>query len=237
LLGRQLTVEFIGTFILVFTVRLATSSEGAGDLAPLAIGSALMVMVFAGGHISGAHYNPAVSFAALLAGKLHLRQTVCYVLTQLTAGALAALLGRAFAGPATPALLGSDWKILIGELIFTLALAYVVLNVTASKATEGNSFFGLAIGFTVVTGAFAVGKTTGGAFNLAVALGGSITGALRWSDAWIYLAASLLGGAGAARLFAYLHPTYEEGDRPFLSQVRSDDPDSRGTGAWQGNTP
>ena len=73
-LGRQLTVEFIGTFILVLTVGLSTSTKGAGDLAPLAIGSALMVMVFAGGHISGAHYNPAVSFAALLAGKLS-RQT------------------------------------------------------------------------------------------------------------------------------------------------------------------
>jgi aquaporin Z len=236
LLGRQLTVEFIGTFILVFTVGLATSGEGAGDLAPLAIGSALMVMVFAGGHISGAHYNPAVSFAALLAGKLHPRQTVCYVMTQLAAGALAALLVRAFAGPATPALLGSDWKILVGEFVFTLALAYVVLNVTAAEATEGNSFFGLAIGFTIVTGAFAVGKTTGGAFNLAVALGGSITGALTWSDAWIYIAASFLGGAGAATLFAYLHPSYDEADRPLLSQVRPD-PDSRSAGAWQRNTP
>src|SRR5271154_4179407 len=107
LLGRQLTVEFVGTFVLVLTVGLSTSSEGAGDLAPLAIGSALMVMVFAGGHISGAHYNPAVSFAALLTGKLRLRQTACYVLAQLAAGALAALLVRAYAGPATPARLGA----------------------------------------------------------------------------------------------------------------------------------
>jgi aquaporin Z len=157
--GRQLTVEFVGTFILVLTVGLSTSSKGAGDLAPLAIGSALMVMVFAGGHISGAHYNPA---AALLAGKFRRRQAASYVLTQLAAGALAALLVRALVGPAKPALLGSDWKILVGEVIFTLALAYVVLNVTAAEATEGNSFYGLAIGFTVATGFFAVGKTTGG---------------------------------------------------------------------------
>lgn len=98
-----------------------------------------MVMVFAGGHISGAHYNPAVSFAALLAGKLRPRQTAAYVLTQLVAGALAALLVRGLVGPAAPAVLGSDWKILIGELIFTLALVYVVLNVTAAEATEGNT--------------------------------------------------------------------------------------------------
>jgi aquaporin Z len=210
LLGRQLTVEFIGTFVLVLTVGLATSNRGAGDLAPLAIGSALMVMVFAGGHISGAHYNPAVSIAMLLAGKLRPRNAVPYVIIQLAAGALAALLVRALVGPATPALLGSDWKILVAEFIFTLALAYVVLNVTAPQATEGNSFYGLAIGFTVVTGALAVGGISGGAFNLAVALGGSITGALTWSHIWIYVLASLLGGGTAAILYAYLHPLRTE---------------------------
>jgi aquaporin Z len=148
----------------------------------------------------------------LLIGKLRLRQTASYVLTQLAAGALAALLVRAFVGPATPAVLGSDWKILVGELIFTLALAYVVLNVTAAEATEGNSFYGLAIGFTVATGIFTVGKTTGGAFNLAVALGGGVAGALTWSHSWIYILSSVLGGASGAVLFAYLHPSLAEVD-------------------------
>ena len=115
-------------------------------------------------------------------------------------------------GPATPAVLGSDWKILVGELIFTLALAYVVLNVTSAEDTKGNSFYGLAIGFTVATGIFAVGKTTGGVFNLAVALGGGVTGALTWSHSWIYILASILGGAAAAALFVYLLPPYAEGD-------------------------
>jgi aquaporin Z len=211
-LGRQLTVEFIGTFVLVFTVGLASSSKGAGDLAPLAIGSALMVMVFAGGHISGAHYNPAVSLAALVAGKIRPRRAAGYVLAQLVAGALAALLARAMVGRASTVAVAADWKVLVAELIFTLALAYVVLNVTATRATEGNSFFGLAIGFTVTTGAFAVGKTSGGAFNLAVALGGGITGALAWSHWWIYLLASVLAGAGAALLFDYLHPVQSADD-------------------------
>ena len=218
-LGRQLTVEFIGTFILVLTVGLSTSSRGAGDLAPLAIGSALMVMVFAGGHISGAHYNPAVSLAALLTGKVRRRQAASYAVTQLAAGTIAALLARALVGPATPAVLGSDWKILVGELIFTLALAYVVLNVTPAQATEGNSFYGLAIGFMVATGIFAAGRTTGGVFNLAVALGGGVTGALAWSHWWIYILASLFGGASAAAVFAYLHPSLAEVGRPFLAQV------------------
>jgi aquaporin Z len=208
-LGRQLTVEFIGTFVLVLTVGLSTSNKGAGNLAPLAIGSALMIMVFAGGHISAAHYNPAVSLAALLAGKIRPRQAAAYIPTQLAAGAAAALLARGLVGPATPASLASDWKILVGETIFTLALAYVVLNVTAAEATEGNSFYGLAIGFTVVTGAFALGKTTGGVFNLAVALGGSLSGALSWGHLWIYVLASLIGGPVAAVLFAYLHPSVQ----------------------------
>lgn len=209
-LARQVTVEFIGTFILVLTVGLSTSSKGAGELAPLAIGSALMVMVFAGGHISGAHYNPAVSLAALLTGKVRRYQAASYALTQLAAGTLAALLVRAFVGPATPAVLGSDWKILVGELIFTLALAYVVLNVTSTEATKGNSFYGLAIGFTVATGIFAVGRTTGGVFNLAVALGGGVTGALTWRHWWMYVLASLFGGASAAALFAFIHPSRPE---------------------------
>ena len=127
------------------------------------------------------------------------------------AGALAALLVRAFVGPAAPAVLGSDWKILVGELIFTLALALVVLNVTSAEDTTGNSFYGLAIGFTVATGIFAVGKTTGGAFDLAVALGGGVTGALTWSRSLIYILASILGGAAAAALFVCLLAPHAEG--------------------------
>ena len=83
-LVRKLSVEFIGTFFLVFTVGLAVRS--AGTLAPLAIGVTLMVMVFAGGHISGGHYNPAVSTAVALRGKLSPREWVGYVITQLIAG-------------------------------------------------------------------------------------------------------------------------------------------------------
>jgi aquaporin Z len=82
LLSRRLVVEFIGTFFLVFTVCTATNPKtGAGLLAPLAIGSVLMVMVFAGGSISGAHYNPAVSTAVLLRGKLSFRDWARYVTT------------------------------------------------------------------------------------------------------------------------------------------------------------
>jgi aquaporin Z len=153
-----------------------------------------------------------VSFAALLTGKVTQRQAASYALTQLASGTLAALLVRGLVGSAMPAALGSDWQILVGELIFTLALAYVVLNVTSTEATKGNSFYGLAIGFTVATEIFADGKTTGGVLNLAVALRGGATGALTWSHSWIYILTSILGGAAATALFVHLCAPHAEGD-------------------------
>ena len=206
-LGPRLVAEFIGTFFLVLTVCIATSPKhGAGALAPIAIGSVLMVMVFAGGHISGGHYNPAVSTAVLIRGKLGLTDWFRYVTVQLTAAAAGGLLARALDGPGHAFALGGTWKILAVEFIFTFALAYVVLNVATSKATDGNSYFGLAIGFTVVAGAFAVGGISGGAFNPAVALGASLLGTFTWDHYWIYVIATLLGGAAAAQAFLYMQP-------------------------------
>jgi aquaporin Z len=201
-LDRKLVVEFIGTFFLVFTVGMAVSK--AGVLAPLAIGSALMVMVFAGGHVSGGHYNPAVSTAVLLRGKMESREYWPYVIVQIAAGVIAGLviiiLGYDFNASAK---LAGAGKMLIVEFLFTFALAWVVLNVATARGTEGNSFYGLAIGFTVATGAFAVGSVSGGAFNPAVAIGGMVMGLLSWSDIWIYVIADILGAAVAAIVFMY----------------------------------
>ena len=213
-LGRKLVVEFVGTFFLVFTVCMATNPKtGAGTLAPLAIGAVLMVMVFAGGHISGAHYNPAVSTAVLIRGLIRIDEWLSYIVAQLIAAVLAALLARGVNGAGTAAALGSTWKMLVVEFVFTFALAYVVLNVATARGTEGNSFYGLAIGFTVAAGAFAVGGISGGAFNPAVALGASVLGLFKWSHYWIYVVATLLGAALAALVFLYVQPAEKpEGD-------------------------
>lgn len=213
-LARKLMVEFIGTFFLVFTVCTATNPKtGAGVLAPLAIGAVLMVMVFAGGHVSGGHYNPAVSTAVLLRGRMIASEWVPYVVTQLVAGVLAALVARGVNGAAHAAAVGSTWKILVVEFLFTFALGYVVLNVATARGTEGNSFYGLAIGFTVAAGAFAVGGISGGAFNPAVALGASVLGLLKWSHYWIYVVATLVGGAAGAVAFVVTQPAEKpEGD-------------------------
>lgn len=161
MLNRKLIVEFIGTFFLVFTVCTAISATGAGTLAPLAIGSVLMVMVYAGGHISGAHYNPAVSTAVYVRGRIERSEFVAYVAIQLLAGVLAALAARVVVGGAHAGAMPGVGKELIVEFLFTFALAWVVLNTATADETAGNSYFGLAIGFTVTAGAFAVGGISG----------------------------------------------------------------------------
>jgi aquaporin Z len=202
---RKLGVEFIGTFFLVFTVGMAVAT--AGTLAPLSIGAVLMVMVFAGGHVSGGHYNPAVSTAVFIRGKLTASEYGAYIVTQAVAGLAAAGVVIALNyNPATPMKVAGDGKMLIVEFLFTFALAYVVLNVATAPDTEGNSFYGLAIGFTVAAGAFAVGSVSGGAFNPAVAIGATVMGIFSWSHIWIYLLAQLAGGAAAAFAFRLTQP-------------------------------
>ncbi len=210
-LGRKLVVEFIGTFFLVFTVCEAV--KYADGVAPLAIGAALMVMVYAGGHISGGHYNPAVSTAVLIRGKLDSAEWVPYVVAQILGGIAAAAMARVVAGAGHTGPMPGVGRQLLAEFLFTFALGYVVLNVATARGTDGNSFYGLAIGFTVTAGAFAVGAVSGGAFNPAVAIGAMVYGVLPWGHIWIYLLANLLGGAVAGLVFLYVQPAEKpEGD-------------------------
>ena len=200
---RKVVVEFIGTFFLMFTIGMAVAT--AGPLAPLAIGAALMVMIFAGGHVSGAHYNPAVSTAVLLRGKMDREEYVPYLVAQVLGAVVAAVVVTVLGyDPDAAANLAGAGKMLVAEFLFTFALAYVVLNVATARGTEGNSFYGLAIGFTVMTGAFAVGSVSGGVFNPAVAVGAMVLGLLSWGDIWIYLVANVAGGAAAAYVFLFV---------------------------------
>jgi aquaporin Z len=206
--GRKYTVELIGTFFLVFTV--ATSVLSGSALAPLAIGAALMVMIYAGGHISGGHYNPAVTVAALVRGRIALPDTIGYWVAQLVGGLLAAATARWVVHPAQVTTLTLSGHLLIAafvvELLFTFALCYVMLNVATSKSHPNNSFYGLAIGFTVLTGAIAVGAISGGAFNPAVTLGGAAIGLFAPPTLWAYLIAQVVAGAAAGLAFLALNP-------------------------------
>lgn len=204
---KKYIAEFIGTFFLVLTIGCTVIGAGSGVIAPLAIGAALMVMVYAGGHISGAHYNPAVTLGILIRGKLNAGDAVPYILAQL-AGALAAAMTVKFlrAGVAVTPISPEVGPALLAEFLFTFALVYVVLNAATAEGTSGNSFYGLAIGMTVMTGAFAVGGISGGAFNPAVAVGICFLGIASWSDIWIYLVANFAAAVLAAVVFNLINP-------------------------------
>jgi len=200
-------VEFIGTFFLVLTIGFAVLEPGAGPLAPLAIGSALMVMVYAGGHISGAHYNPAVTLAVWLRGRCPARDVTPYMGAQIIGGLLASFMvlfvkGYSSVPPAQP----DSISALLVEFLYTFALCYVVLNVATSRNTVGNSFYGLAIGFTVTAGVYSVGAVSGGAFNPAVAVGITVMGLSSLGSIWILLLGNFLGGALAAATFKFVNP-------------------------------
>jgi aquaporin Z len=206
--SRKYAVELIGSFFLVFTVGASVFSGSA--FTPLAAGAVLMVMIYAGGHISGGHYNPAVTLAVLARGRIGLRDAAGYWVAQFAAGLIAAVAARAIVNPAHVSRLTLSGHALTAaalvELLFTFALGYVVVNVATSKSHPDNSFYGLAIGFTVVAGGFAAGGISGGAFNPAVALGASVMGLFAWSTLWVYLLTQLVGGAAAGLTFLALNP-------------------------------
>jgi aquaporin Z len=204
---RRYATELIGSFFLVFTI--CTVSLGGSALAPFAIGGVLAVMVYAGGHVSGAHYNPAVTLAVLIRGRISLADVPGYIAAQVAGALLGAGAGRFVAGTgpeAAFAVSGSALgQALVAELLFTFALAYVVINVATSKDSDGNSFYGLAIGGTVLVGALTVGGISGGVFNPAVAVGVSTVGLISWSMLWVYLVANLVAGAAAGLTFRALN--------------------------------
>lgn len=207
---KKYTVEFIGTFYLVLTIGM-TVIGGLGNLAPIAIGLALMTMIFAGGHISGAHYNPAVTIAVLLRGKCSMIDVPGYIVAQLAGSCAAAFTAKylllminiAEPLPSTTLIMPT----FLAELIGTFALAYVILNVATSKATSGNSFYGLAIGATVTFCAYSLGPVSGGAFNPAVALGACILGIASYSAVWAVIAGNIVGALLAAFVFINLKAT------------------------------
>jgi aquaporin Z len=219
---RKYVAEFIGTFFLVFTI-VSTVLANA-PLAPLAIGVTLTAMVFAGGHVSGAHFNPAVTLAVWIRGKVDARDVPGYVAAQLAGAVAAGAAGHAISGvDAAAAFEVSGSRLaaaLAAEALVTFALAYVVLNVATSRDHDGNSFYGIAIGFTVLAGAVAVGGVSGGVFNPAVAFGVSTAGLVSWEMLWVYLVANLGGAALAGLTFRAMHPAeYAEPERTAAAPV------------------
>jgi aquaporin Z len=205
---RKYAVEFIGSFFLTFVVAVAVLSDSV--FTPLAAGATLMVMIYAGGHISGGHYNPAVTMGALVRRRIGPVDAVAYWIAQAIGGVAAGALARAVVNPATVKTLTlsghHEAATAVVEVLLTFALCYVMLNVATSKDQLKNGFFGLAIGFTVVAGAFAVGGISGGVFNPQVALGGATAGVFAWSTIWLYILVELGAGVAAGLAFLALNP-------------------------------
>jgi aquaporin Z len=204
--AAKLATEFIGTFFLVLTIVFVVSSES--DLAPLGIGAVLIGMVYAGGHISGAHYNPAVSIAAFVRGRIDAPNLGGYIVAQLVAGLVAALLGLYFFENAAGGAYQNNEvvKVFVVEALFTFALGWVMLNVATSRNQEDNHFYGIAIGFLVAGGVVAVGGISGAVFNPAVALGIGIAKLTAWSNFWIYLVSQVAAGVAAGLAFRAINP-------------------------------
>ena len=204
-LRDKLITEFIGTFFLTLTICLAVVFGTVdSEFAPFAIASTLMVMIYAGGHVSGAHYNPAVTVAIYLRGSCEKSDIAPYIASQIAAATMAAVIasevfmpgesgGEEMVMEAVPAL--------AAELVFTFALAYVILNVATSESTEGNGYYGAAIALVVLAGALTVGSISGASFNPAVSVSLIVAGGLGVADSWIHFAPQIAGGALAAFVF------------------------------------
>ncbi|MBK0422402.1 aquaporin [Leucobacter sp. CSA2] len=200
---RKAVTEALATFLFVFGIIAAVNAEVN---AAAAIGFMLMVLVYATGHISGGHLNPAVSLAILIRGAMSVTEFFAYVVAQCVGGVIGAVLSMAIFQrpvPGDPINIGPSFLV---EAFFTFVLVFVVLNVATSKDHPNNSFYGLAIGATVFVGATTVGGISGGGFNPAVALGLAVSGQFAWSSMWLYILAPLVGAVLAALVFRFLSP-------------------------------
>ena len=202
-MNSKLAAEFIGTFFLALTICTAAVHGSAGEYAPFAIAATLMVMIYAVGHISGAHFNPAVTVAVWIRGACDKNDVAPYIGTQLLAGALAAFVSQEllFSETSVASIQMDTTNAISAEFLYTFALVYVILNVATAEATEGNSYYGAAIAFVVLAGALTVGEISGGSFNPAVTGALYVSGVLELSDLWIHLVPQFLAGLVAVQAF------------------------------------
>ena len=202
-LQNKLIAEFIGTFFLALTICTAAVHGSAGEYAPFAIASTLMVMIYGLGHVSGAHFNPAVTVGIWLRGACEKDEVAPYIAVQVIAGAAAALVSAnlLITDPSVTALELDMTQTIGAEFLYTFALVFVILNVATSEATAGNGYYGAAIAFVVLAGALTVGGISGGSFNPAVTGALFTSGAIETADLWMHLVPQFVAGVVAAQAF------------------------------------
>lgn len=204
---QKLTTEFIGTFFLSLTICTAAVYGTAGDYAPFAIASTLMVMIYAGGHISGAHYNPAVTVSIYLRGACDKDEVLPYIASQIIAAVSAAFVVERLLLPDTlsPEMTDLGTEAIVAELLFTFALAYVILNVATTESTSDNGYYGAAIAFVVLAGAITVGSISLASFNPAVTSSLIVSGKVTLGDSWMHFIPQFFGAILATYLYRYTH--------------------------------
>lgn len=221
-------MEFIGSLYLVLTIQLVSTNGAMSVINAVSIGGTLLVMVFAGGPVSGAHYNPAVSWGVFLSGRgaITFGKMLAYWLVQMLGGISGAAIGHAMTSRSALPSVGpgyTEGQALMAESLFTFLLATVVLNVTA-ETSKGNSYYGLGIGFTVLSGIVAVGPISGAVFNPAVLGLNFVHHAVNSDDdygpVWIYLVGPFLGATVASAVFRITNP--EEYDE-MMQRMRDED--------------
>lgn len=206
---KKYLAEGIGTFFLMLTLVM-TANNGSGNLSPLAVGLVLTGLTYAGWHVSTAHYNPAVTLAVLICGKIDRTDALYYVIAQIAGAVLAGLFAAFLMNCSETASIitlvnKNGLCALIAEFLGAFALVYVVLNVAFTQRNTGNSYYGIAIGSTLTAGMWALASISGGLFNPALALGATITGMFEGADFWIYFIGALLGAAAAASAFQVVY--------------------------------
>ena len=200
---QKLTTEFIGTFFLSLTICTAAVYGSAGDYAPFGIAATLMVMIYAGGHISGAHYNPAVTVSIYLRGACEKDEVLPYIVSQVIAAVSAAIVVESLLFPdaLSPEMADLGTDAVVAELLFTFALAYVILNVATTESTSGNGYFGAAIALVVLAGAITVGSISLASFNPAVTSALIVSGKLALADSWMHFVPQFVGAIMATYVY------------------------------------
>ena len=204
-LQQKLTTEFIGTFFLSLTICTAAVYGSAGDYAPFGIAATLIVMIYAGGLISGAHYNPAVTVSIYLRGACDKEEVFPYIASQVIAAVSAALVveNLLFPDALSPVTADLGTDAVVAELLFTFALAYVILNVATTESTSGNGYYGAAIALVVLAGAITVGSISLASFNPAVTSALIVSGKLAIADSWMHFAPQFIGAVLATYVYKF----------------------------------
>ncbi|MBC64139.1 MAG: porin [Euryarchaeota archaeon] len=202
-LQQKITTEFIGTFFLSLTICTAAVYGSAGEYAPFGIAATLMVMIYAGGHISGAHYNPAVTVSIYLRGACEKDEVLPYIASQVIAAVSAAIVVENLLRPdeLSPVAFELGTDAVVAELLFTFALAYVILNVATTESTSGNGYYGAAIALVVLAGAITVGSISLASFNPAVTSALIVSGKLTLADSWMHFVPQFIGAVLATYVY------------------------------------